>query len=92
MSLVSLTPEKAPKSQSKINAVGLVCSLMVGLPKFALRIDHSQSLLIERRWRVNHESIGFNGLESIRDGRRDGESRGRRRRRPKKMRCDEMRV
>jgi hypothetical protein len=35
--------------------------------------DRPQSLLIERRWSVNHESIGFSGLESTRDRRRGGE-------------------
>ncbi len=40
-----------------------VYSWMVGLPKFGLQDRPQTLLLMERRWSVNHESIGFSGLE-----------------------------
>jgi hypothetical protein len=40
---------------------------------------------------VNRESIGFIGLESMRDRRRDGESWGKKKKKTKKMRCNAMR-
>jgi len=48
---------------------------MVGLPKFGLQDRPQTLLLMERRWSVNHESIGFSGLEKSTRGRRrrDGE-------------------
>jgi hypothetical protein len=87
---------KEPTNQKNLTLLGwlvgvcvCVCSWMVGLPKFGLQDRPQTLLLMERRWSVNHESIGFSGLEKHKGTEGGMERFGEEgEKKTKKMRCD----